>query len=293
MSQAQYPRAGLPHKEVSHFAHRAVRLMLKSALAQEIGPEAVLLLVFIVHTEDAAHYRRAIRFYNHTLADVLGISVASLKRFRTKAVRSGWLHYEPGVKRCAARYWLTLPRHVEGLDDSPTDEGSCDEVAQPERESVPESVQKASRKRATTNPVPVPVPVPKGKAGVSRNVLRWAGSITSEEFSTLDSGLKRHAQAVHNGWIGDGIDLRRNFMRAWQYTSRRHAAGKVDHPGTYFGSVLMRGLHACDWSGSGKDDDAVKVFLRQVDRTAPRLPVTVDLVAKLSAAQPVGEDVDG
>ena len=37
------------------------------------------------------------------------MSLAGMKRVRDKAVEAGWLHYEPGTKGRAARYWVTIP----------------------------------------------------------------------------------------------------------------------------------------------------------------------------------------
>src|SRR5688500_16595872 len=110
----------------SHFAHRVVRLMLKTCAAQEIGAIAVNLVAFVAHTEDATHYTRAVTFYNDQLLPLLGIRKwDTLDGARTAAVESGWLHYETaGIgNRKPGIYWTLIPGRLEELDDAPTDEG--------------------------------------------------------------------------------------------------------------------------------------------------------------------------
>lgn len=110
-------------KRPRFFAFRFVRLMAKVCLANEIGAEACWLLAVIASTEDAGGYRKAVTFWNEQLFPLAGLgSVSALKRVREKLVESGWLHYEPGAKGRAAKYWVMIPDHLEGIDDGPTDE---------------------------------------------------------------------------------------------------------------------------------------------------------------------------
>ena len=59
-------------KHSGHFSHKYVRLLAKSCAAQDIGHHAVLLCVFIVHTEDAARYSGPVRFWNEQLMNIMG-----------------------------------------------------------------------------------------------------------------------------------------------------------------------------------------------------------------------------
>ena len=54
-------------KRESFFAHRLTRLLFKGCAAQEIGQYAVLLVIQIAHTEDAARYQGPVRFWNSQL----------------------------------------------------------------------------------------------------------------------------------------------------------------------------------------------------------------------------------
>lgn len=110
-------------KRTSHFANRFTRLLVKACVANEIGPDAVLLLIAVVHTEDAKGYRGPVTFWNGQLYPLVGCgSESSLKRVRTKCVNAGWLVYVPGAKGKAAAYWVTIPPGFGGWDDNPSDE---------------------------------------------------------------------------------------------------------------------------------------------------------------------------
>ncbi len=113
------------------------------------------MLTVIAHTEDAGGYRKAVTYFNHQLAPVAGVgSVDALDRIRKKAVASGWLHYEPGKKGVAGRYFVVIPDNANGIDDEPTDE-SYDEFLSAEsrkqaggkpEESAEETARKAGGK---------------------------------------------------------------------------------------------------------------------------------------------------
>ncbi|VTR92160.1 Uncharacterized protein OS=Blastopirellula marina DSM 3645 GN=DSM3645_24505 PE=4 SV=1 [Gemmata massiliana] len=53
-------------------------------------------------------------------------SADALDRVRKRCVAAGWLHYEPGAKGVAGRYWVTVPDQCADLGDGPTDENQSD-----------------------------------------------------------------------------------------------------------------------------------------------------------------------
>ena len=171
--QARYP------KRVSHFAHKFVRRLAKSAAAQEIGPEACWLLTVVAHQEDAVHYRRAVTFYDGQLLVLVGMNCRrTLARARDKAVDAGWLHYEHGRKGKPGTYWVIIPDHAEAFDDSPFGDDRdvlCDTSAPQTRRKRAESVTPLApnvspqerRMCHTSNPVPNPNPVPDPVGGAS------------------------------------------------------------------------------------------------------------------------------
>jgi hypothetical protein len=107
------------------FAHKFVRLLHKSAVAAEIGRDALSLLVVIVHTEDAMRYRGPAKFWNSQLVETLGFKKwEQFDAVRKKAVAAGWLQYECNGKRSAGEYFVTIPDGYEAIDDSPIEESS-------------------------------------------------------------------------------------------------------------------------------------------------------------------------
>ncbi len=112
-------------KRQAYFAHRYCRLLTKTCAAQEIGHVAFVLCVTVAHQEDAKHYTGAVTFFNEQLMALVGVSKwESLSRARERAVKAGWLCYEPGNRgqRMPGRYWVMTPEHLEALNDSPCDE---------------------------------------------------------------------------------------------------------------------------------------------------------------------------
>jgi hypothetical protein len=117
------------------YAHRLTRLLFKSCAAQSIGQDAVLLIIHIAHTEDAARYQGPVRFWNSQLNEVLGFrSPKTLNNARSRAVEAGWLHYERKHDRADGQYWTMIPRSVQRFDDQPI-----------EPRSIPSTEQKAEQ----------------------------------------------------------------------------------------------------------------------------------------------------
>jgi hypothetical protein len=112
-------------KRGGFFAHKFVRLMHKTALANDLGTDVVLLLVIIAHTEDAARYTGAVTFWNSQLQETTGLKKwERLNRCRKEAMAAGWLYYEDGGNRKPGRYWVTIPEGYDQISDAPI-EPSC------------------------------------------------------------------------------------------------------------------------------------------------------------------------
>jgi hypothetical protein len=167
----EYPKAS----RGSFFAHKFVRLLMKSCAAQDMGQNAVLLCVFIAHTEDAMHYSGACRFWNEQLLSVMGFrSAKQLDAARDKAVEAGWLVYDRAGNRSVGRYWVTIPEQFATLTDSPTGEngpaasGNHSAIHSTNHsESDPNTArirhESGTNQGVSSNPVPDPVPVPQKK----------------------------------------------------------------------------------------------------------------------------------
>lgn len=112
-----YPQRG------GFFAHKFVRLLTKTAAAQELGPEVTWLLTVIAHQEDAKRYSGPVTYWNEQLMPLCGFrSRGRLQRARQSAVDYGWLHYETGGRTQPGRYWCLVPTEFEQLPDGPCDE---------------------------------------------------------------------------------------------------------------------------------------------------------------------------
>lgn len=114
---AEYP------ERPAFFAHRVVRLILRTCAAQEIGQDGILLVMAIAHTEDAKRYTAPVTYWNDQLRSILAFnSWGKLDRARKRAVEAGWLHYEPGGKGRVGKYWVGIPPEFAELSDDPLDE---------------------------------------------------------------------------------------------------------------------------------------------------------------------------
>jgi hypothetical protein len=184
-------------KRPPYFAHKFLRSLIKQAVAQEIGPEGMCLLMCIAMTEDAKGYTGAVTFFNGQLMPVAGFrNERRLIEVRRKCVEHGLLHYEPGGKGIAGKYWcITLSA---SKNDGPVDEN-------PEEFALSNSTGEAKEKRRTTVgqtqenrresdrtsvgeptailPIPIPDPFPEPAASAASEaaaaetvVAAWNGS---------------------------------------------------------------------------------------------------------------------
>ncbi len=111
-----------PHRG-SHHAHRITRLLFKSCAAQHLGPDAMLLIIHIAHTEDAARYQSPVRFWNSQLNETLGFKhPRKINIARAAAIEAGWLHYERDHDRAVGLYWTLIPPQVLKFDDRPIED---------------------------------------------------------------------------------------------------------------------------------------------------------------------------
>lgn len=204
-------------KRPSHYAHKVVRAMVKTCVAQEHGQGVFLLVCVIAHTEDARHYTSAVTFWNEQLAHVAGFAnVKAMDRQREKAVESGWLVYVPGRKSTPGKYWVQIPEQFTGLDDSPTDEGPnwVEELVSPlatsnltnkvgrqpgdnREESGVTTGREPGDKWATFNPVPVPNPNPVPEAADAVSPAS-AGRVLFPDLQDSSSEEKRETPLARN-----------------------------------------------------------------------------------------------
>jgi hypothetical protein len=235
------------------FAHRYCRLLTKTCAAQDIGQTAALLCMTIAHIEDSKRYSGPVSFYNEQLMPLIGITKwESLDIARKRAVRFGWLQFEPGNRgrREPGRYWVTIPNSASELDDSPCDESHYLENGEWTPEPLSgKGVTSGVTSGVTIIPIPNPVPCsePSAKSpepapgfqpfpvtGGSREWILPASKLTEwrAAFESLDvaAELRRARQ-----WLVDNPSRRKTskgmtrFCNSWlsreQDNGRGHRAG--------------------------------------------------------------------
>lgn len=215
---ATYPKRG------SHFAHKVVRMMIKTCAAQEIGQAAVLLVATVAHTEDAKHYSSPVTFYNEQLMAVLAIKKwESLDRARKSAVDAGWLHYEARGKRLPGLYWALIPSHAQRVSDAAIDEtlspldGDNNEQSLYPPNGYREGDKGGYREgynegyppvllRNTPVPSPVPDPsesAPADAAGCPSDLkawIDWWNRLRAESLVPCATGCNPPSDAILKGW---------------------------------------------------------------------------------------------
>lgn len=228
--QAGWSRAVNYPKRPSHFAHRFVRLMMKSVAAQEVGIEGFTLLTAIAMTEDAKRYRGPVVFFNQPLMGVCGFTSEKVFfRVRQRCVDTGWLVWIPGKKGVAARYWVAIPEQCDGIQDGPVDEvasesesdaGVITEESGTNRESIGNQLGTNWESIGGTfipNPNPVPSPTP---VVVANNKTRFVPP-TVDEVVTYCQQRKNGIDAEHfvshytaRGWKLNGGQQMKDWKSA-------------------------------------------------------------------------------
>jgi hypothetical protein len=256
-------------KRNSYFAHKAVRLMIRTCAAQEIGSDAFLLVTVIAHTEDAKRYTAPVTFWNAQLESVLGFSWGKLDRARKRAVAAGWLHYEAGGKARVGRYWVTIPPSLQGIAASAVDEDHPVLVSTGEEENVgqtdfdhvslstgeetsvghPGDIRGASADQSVINPgdkcgsfLPTPKPVPKKARARFRPP-------TIEEvtvYCTDRAALGKPAvdpQTWYDHYTANGWMVGRNKMKDWKAAVRTWERNEFRKGGHDAGTNRPSGRH--------------------------------------------------
>jgi hypothetical protein len=283
MSTPTYP------KRQQFFALKAVRAMVKTCVANEYGQGVFCLLVTVVHTEDAAHYRRPVTFYEGQLMPLIGVtSRTTFKRVRERAVESGWLVFIPGDRGGPPSYFVQIPDHALGLDDLPTDEGDewrgeLESVSCPKNGHQTDSKRTSNglqtdSKRATF--IPIPNPIPKNphtpfdeqpaRAGVG--VLTDVGKKDLAGDDTLEA---LYRSAVDGGLIQDTEAMRLRFVAE---AERVLADKSLRKPGAVFATNVRAGLVT---QLSDSDEERGRLRLKRMRASTPVNEAAAALADKL------------
>lgn len=208
-------------KRNSFFAHRLVRLLFKTCAPQDIGEQAVLLIIHIAHTEDAIRYSKPVSFWNSQLDSVLGFkSPKQLNQARQRAIQAGWLHYERTGDRQPGLYWTDIPSRFEALSDAPI-ENECFPNSEHEAENINAMLSENGTQSGTqsgTPSIPNPKPI---KSGTDK---RFTPPTVDEvrEYAKTES-LAIDAERFVDFYGTKGWMVGKNKMKDWQAAVRNWA----------------------------------------------------------------------
>ncbi len=232
----------------SHFAHRYTRLILRACAAQQIGADAVLLCITVVHTEDAKRYTAPPTFWNDQLSSQLGVSTSKLVRIRRKAVESGWLVYHPGAKSRAATYFVTVPSEYRDLQDGDISADSLDFPVQIpfqiEKECEQESeIPFQNERESGRNPVgmrqtSIPTPTPNPKKKTKKET----------KYDPLSAELPFSDEAFADGWA-DYVAHRVDIGKPLTELATTKALAKLERMGRDAAIECMDNSIVGGWTG--------------------------------------------
>ena len=208
-------------KRNSFFAHRLVRLLFKTCAPQDIGEQAVLLIIHIAHTEDAIRYSKPVSFWNSQLDSVLGFkSPKQLNQARQRAIQAGWLHYERTGDRQPGLYWTDIPSRFEALSDAPI-ENECFPNSEREAENINAMLSEngtQSGTRSGTPSIPNPKPI---KSGTDKRFIQPSVQEVQEYAKT--ESLAIDADRFVDFYGTKGWMVGKNKMKDWQAAVRNWA----------------------------------------------------------------------
>ena len=234
-------------KREAFFAHRFLRLLTKTAAAQELRPEVCWLLTVVAMQEDSKRYTEPAKWYLEQLLPLCGYkSNKSLTTAIGRAVAEGWLVYLHGSKTRPGRFWVTIPKRFECLDDGPCDEGTLNVNITGNAGENRERIGKECALKVHTigrPSIPVPNPIPKDRSSSRLDPL-------FEEFWEVFPKLRR--------------TKRKEAMRRWaEATKAVDPRYLIDRARAYAASPLGQSEFACmpsSWLSGGRWEDSPEAW---------------------------------
>jgi hypothetical protein len=192
-----------------HFDRAFLRTLIERHAANAVGSDGCLLLAAVVLQEDAQRYSGPVDYWNGQLVAALGVrSVDTLERVRARCIEAGWLHYVPGSRSRAARYWVTIPERTPR--EQPQGCGTS--------EPTPAAMRDFTRsERGTSLPTPVLEEAPAG-AGVAAE--REAAKKTPPK--SRPGRTRRTPDTPHHRCVGYfKAAWERRYGGKWKFNDRR------------------------------------------------------------------------
>lgn len=142
-------------KKPKYFDQRVIRLLTRECVANELGPEVCWLITVIVLQERVVNFSRPVTYFNAQLMPLVGAgSEKTLKRWRDKAVKAGWLDYEKGDQQSPGLYSVKVPESLRSAWDGPISEAGswegCEDLGHRQNDGSYDGVDGGSNADQTT-----------------------------------------------------------------------------------------------------------------------------------------------
>jgi hypothetical protein len=206
------------------YAHRYLRLLTKTAAAQELGPSVCWLLAVVAMQEDAKRYTEPAKWYLDQLTPLCGFqSKQTLITAINRAQSEGWLHYQPGSKGRPGKFATVIPTRFLDLEDSP-----CDESIPNIGRNGGDAVQLMERKRNESGMNPeckgsasIPIPIPNPNTSVSSKRTNVYPSEFETFWKAFPSKRREKKGKALTAWnrATKSVDAETLIRRASEYAS--------------------------------------------------------------------------
>ena len=200
------------------FALKYIRLLTKTAAAQELNASTCWLLSIIACQEDVKSFSEPAKFYFSQLMPLCGFtSPKQLRSAITKAVSLGWLCYEPGSKGVPGKFSVRVPEQFANLAPYACDEsthllssgetqidamGALDGNESPERVPSKETKGERKRKRKGNTSLPISTTTPNSRScSVVNEWIKPEGVTTDAWAEWMKARKSKRAVNSVKAWV--------------------------------------------------------------------------------------------
>lgn len=216
-----------------YYAHKYIRLLTKTAAAQELGPSVCWLLAVVAMQEDSKRYTEPAKWYLDQLAPLCGFSSKqTLVTAISKAQSEGWLLYEAGGKGRPGRFSVSIPEQFLHLDDRQCDESEPISVPIFGTQSI-DPVQKMEQKQNANGMqteckgiASIPIPVPKPKDRFEPSKVELPKTLETNEFRAVWSQWCSHRAEIKKPLTETQVEKQLTKFAKWGV---KRSIAAIDH----------------------------------------------------------------
>ena len=263
------------------FALKYVRLLTKTAAAQELGASTCWLLSLIACQEDVKGFTEPAKFYFAQLMPLCGFdSPKQLRNAIAKAVELGWLEYLPGSKGIPGRFSVRVPSEFADLAPFACDESS-ERVPSAETQTEMQTVMGAlsgnettaerQRKRKRNGNASLPITTSTPNTPVSTN--GEIGVVGKPKKTNYPEAFEQFWKAFPSGRKQDKTAT----LAKW-----KHALKRIDQPNPEQWLIERAKAYAVSPTGKGEYVKSPEVWLNKgsyddpSEAWGPKIQSTVD-----------------